>query len=102
MGDRRQPTTEYVRNIALAMMAGQTGCVTVILIFMALFGGLFLDARLNTHPIFTLGLVLASIPLSIYIMIRLMLSSVGAIKLSSSTKAPRHTAKTSFRKENDS
>ncbi|MBI5958026.1 MAG: AtpZ/AtpI family protein [Chloroflexi bacterium] len=71
---------DYVRNLALASVAGQSGCMTVILIFMALFAGMFLDARLNTHPLFTIGLVLVSVPVSLYMMIRLLLSSVAAIK----------------------
>jgi F0F1-type ATP synthase assembly protein I len=71
---------DYVRNLALASVAGQSGCMTVIVIFMALFGGMFLDARLNTHPVFTIGLVLVSVPVSLYMMIRLLLSSVAAIK----------------------
>ncbi len=73
-------TPEYVRNMALASVAGQAGCLTVMIIFMALFAGMFLDSRLNTHPVFTIGLVLLSVPVSLYAMIRLMLSSVAAIR----------------------
>jgi len=79
MGQNRQ--SDYVRNLALAAVAGQAGCLSVVLIFLALFAGLFLDARLDTHPVFTIGLVLVSVPISLYAMVRLMLSSVGAIKL---------------------
>ncbi len=71
---------DYVRNMALASVAGQAGCMTVVLIFMALFAGMFLDSRLDTHPVFTIGFVLLSVPVSLYAMIRLMLSSVAAIK----------------------
>ena len=78
--------TDYVRNLALASVAGQAGCVSVLLIFMGLFGGMFLDARLNTHPIFTIGLVLVAVPVSLYAMVRLMLSSVSAIKQKSFEK----------------
>jgi hypothetical protein len=71
---------DYIRNLALASVAGQAGCLTVALVFMALFAGLFLDSRLDTHPVFTIGLVIASVPLSLYAMVRMMLSSVAAIK----------------------
>jgi F0F1-type ATP synthase assembly protein I len=54
--------------------------MTVILIFVGLFGGMYIDSRLDTHPIFTIGLVLLAIPISLYAMVRLMLSSVAAIK----------------------
>ncbi len=78
--DQRHTNTDYVRNLALASVAGQAGCMSVILIFMGLFAGMFLDARLDTHPVFTIGLILLAVPLSLYAMIRLMLSSVAAIK----------------------
>ncbi len=58
----RKVNPDYVRNLALATVAGQSGCMTVILIFMGLFGGMYIDSRLDTHPIFTIGLVLLAIP----------------------------------------
>lgn len=76
----RKVNPDYVRNLALATVAGQSGCMTVILIFAGLFGGMYLDSRLNTHPLFTIGLVLLAIPVSLYAMVRLMLSSIAAIK----------------------
>ncbi len=83
--DRRTPNTDYMRNLALATVAGQAGCTTVILVFVALFAGMYLDSRLDTHPVFTIGLILAAIPVSLYSMIRLMLSSVAAINHRNST-----------------
>lgn len=99
-------SSEYARNLALAAVAGQAGCLSVVVIFLALFAGLFLDARLDTHPVFTIGLVLVSVPLSLYAMIRLMLSSVGAIKLAppagSAAGVPSAPAKPAAKKENGS
>lgn len=112
MGQKRQ--TDYVRNLALAAVAGQAGCLSVVLIFLALFAGLFIDSRLNTHPVFTIGLVLISVPISLYAMIRMVLSSVSAIKLTPPGKpgeavpsAPATTtaetsAKAAAKKENGS
>ncbi len=112
MGQKRQ--TEYVRNLALAAVAGQAGCLSVILIFLALFAGLFIDSRLNTHPVFTIGLVLISVPISLYAMIRMVLSSVSAIKLTPpgkpgetapaapATQTAETSAKASAKKENGS
>jgi F0F1-type ATP synthase assembly protein I len=94
---------DYVRNLALASVAGQAGCVSVVLIFMALFAGMFLDSRLDTHPVFTLGLVLVSVPVSLYAMIRLMLSSVSAIKIAPPEGAARpSSSKAQTKKENGS
>ena len=77
---RQQPKTEdYMRNLALAVVAGQAGCSTLIVVFVALFAGLYLDAHLGTRPLFTIGLLVASVPVSLYAMVRLVLSSVAAI-----------------------
>ena len=65
---------------ALAGLLGQVGCLTVILILMALGAGLWLDNRLGTRPTFTLGLVLGSIPVSIYLMIRVLQSGMSRVQ----------------------
>src|SRR5690554_1256728 len=104
MGQNRQ--SDYVRNLALAAVAGQAKCLSVVMIFLALFAGLFLDARLNTHPVLTIGLVLASVPLSLYAMVRLMLSSVQAIRpappASKAADSHAESAKAAAEKENGS
>jgi F0F1-type ATP synthase assembly protein I len=87
----RKPGADYMRNLALATVAGQAGCGTLIIVFAALFGGMFLDARLDTHPVFTLGLVLVAIPISLYAMIHLMLTSLAAIQPSPAAE-PRAAA----------
>ncbi len=78
--ERKPSPSEYTRNMALAVVAGQSGCGTVVLIFLALFGGMYLDARLNSHPIFTIGLVLISVPISLYAMVRMVLSATALIR----------------------
>lgn len=107
----RDPHNEsYFRNLALASVAGQSGCSTVIMVFMALFAGLYLDSRLDTHPIFTIGLVVVSVPLSLYVMVRIVMNSVGAINLTSPAggershpDSPAHLAeKSNHTKENGS
>lgn len=59
----------------LAEAAVQVGCMTVVIVLLALGAGLWLDSRLGTKPWFTLGLVLASIPVSLYLAVRLALSA---------------------------
>ncbi len=88
-------TPDYARNLALASVAGQAGCLTIIIVFMALFGGMFLDSRLDTHPVFTIGLVLLSVPVSLYAMIRLMLSSVASLRMTPSAQEGRTAAQAS-------
>jgi hypothetical protein len=94
---------DYARNMALASVAGQAGCLSVLIIFMALFAGMFLDSRLNTHPVLTIGLVLLSVPVSLYAMIRLMLSSVAAMRTAApGTTTAAHAADHAMTKENGS
>ena len=86
---RQQPKTEdYMRNMALAVVAGQAGCSTLVVVFAALFAGLYLDSHLGTRPLFTIGLLVASVPISLYAMVRLILSSVAAIVQPESAEAP--------------
>ena len=67
-------------TMALAGLLGQVGCLTIILILLALGAGLWLDNRLGTRPTFTLGLVLGSIPVSIYLMIRVLQSGMARVQ----------------------
>ncbi|MFP3854956.1 MAG: AtpZ/AtpI family protein [Anaerolineales bacterium] len=64
-------------GIAVAGLLGQVGCLTVIIIAAALAAGLWIDAQFDTQPIFTIVCILGSIPVTIYLMIRLVLSGMA-------------------------
>lgn len=68
------------RNLWLAALAGQVGFLTLIIILAAVLGGLALDARLGTRPWFTIGLLLASIPVSLLLMVYITRKTVAKIK----------------------
>ena len=70
----RAPTT---LNLTLASVAGQVGCLTLVIIFAALFGGLWLDSALKTKPLFTLVLVIGSMPVGIFLMYRVAMSVIS-------------------------
>ncbi len=55
-------------NLTLASITGQVGCLTLIIILGAVFGGLWLDAHYQTKPWFTMGLLIISIPVSLGVM----------------------------------
>lgn len=72
---------QYWLNLTLAGAAGQVGCVTLVIILAAVLGGLWLDSLFHTRPVFTLGLLLASIPISLAAMlliVRLVTSKIIA------------------------
>lgn len=60
--------TEYAFNITLAAVAGQVGCLTLVIVLAALFGGLWLDNYFQTKPMFTIVLMVASIPVTLVLM----------------------------------
>jgi hypothetical protein len=66
--------------MALAGVVGQVGCLTMLVILVSLIAGLWLDRQLNTQPLFALVFVLASIPVTLYLMFRVVLSAVPRIQ----------------------
>jgi F0F1-type ATP synthase assembly protein I len=75
--DRRQ---QMIFAAALASAVSQVGCVTVIVVVGALALGLFVDKTLDTRPLFTVLLLLVSIPVSVYLLVRIALTSAAQIK----------------------
>lgn len=68
-------------NLLVAAVTGQVGCLTLVIILAAVFGGLALDARLDTKPWFTIGLLVVSIPLSLGLMFFVVRKTVSKLKL---------------------
>lgn len=74
--DRRQ---QFI-NLTIAGITGQVGCLTLIIVLLAVFGGIWLDTRLGTRPWFTLGLLVLSIPVSLAAMFFVVKKAVSKIK----------------------
>jgi F0F1-type ATP synthase assembly protein I len=68
-------------NLLVAAVTGQVGCLTLVIILAAVLGGRALDAQLNTKPWFTIGLLVASIPLSLILMFFVVRKTVSKLKL---------------------
>lgn len=71
---------DYGAGLALASTISQVGCVTVIIIIGALLLGLLLDNLFDTKPILTLLLILVSIPVSLFSVVRIALSAARRIQ----------------------
>lgn len=67
-------------NLAMAALVSQVGCLTLIIILAALFGGLYLDYRFGSRPWFTLGLLIGSIPVSLGVMLYVSRAAIRKIK----------------------
>lgn len=59
---------DFAFNLALSVVVGQVGCLTLVIILAALFGGLWLDRYMDTRPLFTVILMVASVPLTLVMM----------------------------------
>ena len=70
----------YLQNLSLAGVAGQVGCVTVVIVFGSLVAGIWLDRWLGTRPVLTVGLLLGSVPVTLFIMFWLVKTAVAKIQ----------------------
>jgi hypothetical protein len=77
---------QYWLNLTLAGAAGQVGCVTLVIILAAVLGGLWLDSRFQTKPAFTIGLLIGSIPVSLFAMLFIVRKLTSKIKAGSPKK----------------
>ncbi len=69
----------YTKNLAFVTLAGQAGCASLVLIFIALFAGLALDAHFHLRGPFTIGLLILSVPISLFAMVRIALGMIRKI-----------------------
>ena len=58
----------------------QIGLLTLAVVAVAIFGGLWLDRVFDTRPVFTVILILGSFPISLYIIYRVALGAISAMK----------------------
>jgi len=58
-----------ILNTLLIVLIGQVGCLTLVVILASVFGGLWLDNMFDTKPVFTLVLLFAGIPVSVFVML---------------------------------
>ena len=85
-------STEVVtKTLAQGSLIGvQAGCVSVILIILALVAGVVLDRALGTKYVFTVGLLLLSVPVSLGAMVYTVLRSTRSMQ---PQPAPQSTKK---------
>ena len=69
-----------ILNTLLIVMIGQVGCLTLVIILASVFGGLWLDTRFNTKPVFTLALLFAGIPVSVLVMLSVARRTLARLK----------------------
>lgn len=61
----------------LAGIVGQIGCITVIIIGLAMGAGILLDRFLGTSPIFTILFLVGSVPVTLFVTVRVSLMAAS-------------------------
>jgi len=77
--DRDKGNKGLTFSMALAGVLGIGGLITLGIVMVFLLGGLWLDRIMDTKPFFTLLLMIASAPISIFVMYRVAMSSISKI-----------------------
>jgi hypothetical protein len=72
--------TEQALRMALLGVIGQVGCLTLLIILVALIAGLWLDGQFHTRPLLTLLLMLGSVPVTLFLMFRIVLSTAPKLQ----------------------
>ncbi len=75
----QQPSAR-VKNLSLAGVAGLAGCATLIIVFSALFIGLWLDSQLGQRGPCIFGMLILSVPVSLFAMLRIALGAINRIQ----------------------
>lgn len=78
--------TQQALKMALVGVIGQVGCLALLIILGALVAGLWLDGQFHTRPLFTLILVLGSVPVTLFVMFRLVLTVAPKLQTQSSQR----------------
>lgn len=61
----------------LATVVGQVGCVVILLVGLALGAGLLLDKFLQTKAIFTVILMVGSVPVALFVTMRISMAAAA-------------------------
>lgn len=70
-------------GLAVLGLLGQVGCVTILMIAISIGGGLFLDAQFGTRPWITVGLLIASVPVTMFLMFKIVLAFAPKVQMNS-------------------
>jgi len=79
-------------NLTIAILTGQVGVLTLVIVLTAVLGGLALDDYFGTRPWITVGLIIISLPVSLFLMIFIARRAVRKLKTSESGKTNEEDA----------
>jgi F0F1-type ATP synthase assembly protein I len=76
----KQGNKQYAYNMLMALVAGQVGCFSLVVIILFLLGGLWLDNFFQTTPILTFVLLFLSVPFVVIGMLWIVRKTTKQIK----------------------
>jgi len=82
-------TAQRTFTLTLAAVVGQVGCLTTVVILAALFGGMWLDGQFGTKPMFTVGLTIISVPVTLVAMIWIVRIATNRLATPSKKATPQ-------------
>ena len=91
---KSKATPSRARNLSLTSIIALTSFIPVIIIFIALFAGLWIDSRIGRRGPATICMLVLSAPISIFVMVRIALWLVHYVRPQVRTKEtvlPEHT-----------
>ena len=80
-------------NMKVLTVGGEIGCLTLVIVLVAVFGGIWLDRVFGTKPLLTIGLVLLSAPISLALTFWIATRSVKDMTNSPSGRAKSENGK---------
>ncbi len=70
----------YALNLTIIGIFGQVGFLTLFIIMVALVGGLWLDKTFDSKPLFTIVLMILSVPVSLVLMYKVVMWATSRVK----------------------
>lgn len=86
--ESKDGANQQALKMMLAGVLGQVGCVTVIVIVAVMGLGIWLDSVFNTRPLIMIAGLLASVPFTIYLMVRIVLSLAPKTQMTAHSQSP--------------
>ena len=97
-GPNKVDRKQRMLNLTLASVAAQAGCLTLIIVLVATFAGIWLDGHFHSRPWFTIGLLIVSVPISVLTMVYVTRLAVSKIKTEQKDQARAHSEEEGFGK----
>jgi hypothetical protein len=74
---------ELNQSVVLGAVVGQVGCLTLLIVLAALFGGIWLDNLFGTKPVLTVVLMIASVPVTLVVMFWIVRKATARLQVNS-------------------